>query len=103
MEKSVCVPCQGRRWLFWASLPTFPPGLELQGPGCCCESHLHSVVLLGEARPTYYLWHGPEGSVPSGLHGYEGSPCSSPRNQHSQNASCWCHCEQVSRGIASIR
>lgn len=87
--------------MFWVSLPTHPPGLELQGPGCCCESHLRSVVLLGEARLTCYLWHGPEESVASGLHGYEGSPYSIPRNQRSRNASCWCHCEQASRGIVS--
>lgn len=81
--------------MFWASLPLLPPGLELQGPDCCYEFHLHSGGLLGEAQPICYLRRGLEGSVPSGLQGYGGSPYSNPKSQHNLNASCWCHCEQV--------
>lgn len=87
--------------MFWASLPPLPPGLELQVFDCYYEFHLHSVGLLGEDQLRQFLWRGLEVSVPSDLHGYGGSPYSNPKSQHNLNASCWCHCEQVSHGIVS--
>lgn len=87
--------------MFWASPTPLRPGLVLQVPGCCYEFHLHSVGLLGEDQLIQFLWHELEASVPSGLHGYGGSPYSNPKSRHNLNASCWCHCEQVSRGIES--
>lgn len=102
METSACALCPVRRWRFWASLLPLPPDTEPRTFGCSCESHCPSVFLLGDARLIRYLWHGLEETVPSGLHGDGDTPCSSPRNLHSQNASCLCHCGRVSHGIVSI-
>ena len=101
MGRSVCAPGPERKSTFWASLPPLPHAPELLAPGCFCESHLRFVARQCEAQLSCYLWL--EGSVPSGLHGYEGSPCSNPRSLRSRNVSCWCRCEQASRGTVSTR